>query len=190
MARRWLLLIYTVPTTPSRTRAFVWREIRRAGALLVRDGVAALPAGAEAERWVRETSRRIDGAGGTATIVMAKLKPSDERRIVAAFQKEREREYSEIVASCEALLLHLEREREHAVFTFEEFQELENDLEKIRRWYAMARSRDHFSTSTAKRAASAISDCEKRIAAYAERASALDSEPAVRARRRRRAKVT
>ena len=156
---------------------------------MVRDGVAALPAGAEAERWIRETSRRIDGAGGTATTVVAKLKPSDERRIVAAFQKEREREYSEIVASCEALLLHLEREREHAVFTFEEFQDLENDLEKIRRWYTLARARDRFGAPTAKRAASAIRDCEKQIAEYAERASAPEAEKSPRTRRRRRAKV-
>jgi hypothetical protein len=185
VARRWLLLIYTVPTTPSRTRAYVWREIRRAGALLLRDGVAALPAGADADRWVRETSRRIESAGGTATIATARLKPSDERRVVARFQQEREREYGEIVSSCEALLVHLEREREHAVFTFEEFEEFENDLEKIRRWYAMARARDRFAAPTAKRAASSIRDCERRIAAYAERASAPEAEPPVRARRRR-----
>jgi hypothetical protein len=93
------------------------------------------------------------------------------------------------VASCEGLVLHLEREQEHAVFTFEEFEELEGDLEKIRRWFAMARARDRFGAPAAKRAASAIADCERRIATFAERASASEVEPAVRRQRRRTATV-
>ena len=41
--RDWLLLIYTVPSQPSRLRATVWRELKKAGAVYLRDGVAILP---------------------------------------------------------------------------------------------------------------------------------------------------
>src|SRR4051812_8475836 len=122
MPRRWLLVIYTIPTTPSRTRAYVWREIRRAGALLLRDGVAVLPAGTETVRWARETSRRIESAGGTVTTAVATLEASDERRVKAAFQTEREREYGEIVSACQILVAHVEREHEHSGFTFDELE--------------------------------------------------------------------
>ena len=39
----WRLLIYTVPAQPSRKRAFIWRELKKAGAVYLRDGVCALP---------------------------------------------------------------------------------------------------------------------------------------------------
>ena len=36
----WLLLIYTVPSQPSRKRAAVWRDVKKAGAVYLRDGRA------------------------------------------------------------------------------------------------------------------------------------------------------
>src|SRR5438309_7457883 len=39
----WLLLIYTLPSQPSRKRAYVWRELKKVGAVYLRDGVAILP---------------------------------------------------------------------------------------------------------------------------------------------------
>lgn len=187
--RRWLLVIYTIPTTPSRTRAYVWREIRRAGALLLRDGVAVLPMGSDTERWARETSRRIEAAGGTVTTAVAALAAGDERRVTAAFQAEREREYGEIVASCRALVAHVEREREHAEFTFDELEELEADLEKIRRWRDMVRARDRFGAPSGKRATRAIADCARRIAAFGERASSGELPRLPRRTPKRRATV-
>ena len=123
MSRRWLLLIYTVPTTPSRTRAYVWRELRRKGALLVRDGVAALPESAAARTWASEAAKRIAAGGGTATASRATFGTPDERRLISAFQRERDREYAEIKSSCADLLAHIAREREHAAFSFEEMEE-------------------------------------------------------------------
>ena len=39
----WLLLVYTVPAEPSRLRAAVWRDLKKAGAVYLRDGVCVLP---------------------------------------------------------------------------------------------------------------------------------------------------
>lgn len=174
MSRRWLLLIYTVPTTPSRTRAYVWREIRREGALLLRDGVAALPDQRAARTWAVEVSKRITAGGGTATTATATFEATTERRLVAAFQKEREREYAEIGSACAGLLEHIAREREHAQFTFEELEELEADLGKIRRWFADVRKRDRFQAPAGSAAERAIGSCERRLARFAERASRED----------------
>lgn len=186
--KRWLLLIYTVPTTPSRTRAFVWREIRRAGALLVRDGVAALPVAPDTTRWARETGRRIEAAGGTATTAVASLDPNDERRVVAAFRADRDREYSDVVAACQGLITHVARESEHSAFTFDELQELEGDLEKIRGWNATVRGRDRFGAAGARRATRAIAEAERSIAAFAEHA-APEAPGIAEKRRRKRGKV-
>ncbi len=190
MSKRWLLLIYTVPTNPSRTRAYVWREIRRGGALLLRDGVAALPRAKDTLAWAEEAARAIIKGGGTATAASALFDAADERRLLQAFRRDRAREYEEIVESCEGLLAHIDREREHAVFTFEEVEELEADLDKIRRWYRAVQERDRFGTPAAKRAGSAIDDCAKRLAAFAERASEqeLRERPALARARGRKLK--
>ncbi len=174
MSLRWLLLIYTVPTTPSRTRAYVWREIRREGALLLRDGVATLPDRSAARSWAAEVAKRITAGGGTATTASATFGAAAERRLVAAFQKERGREYAEIASACAGLLEHIAREREHAQFTFEELEELEADLGKIRRWFADVRKRDRFKAPAGGGAERAISTCERRLARFAERASKED----------------
>ena len=174
MSRRWLLLIYTVPTTPSRTRAYVWREIRRKGALLLRDGVAALPESAAARRWAHEAAKRIASGGGTATASSATFGTADERRLISAFQVEREREYAEIRSSCAGLQAHIAREREHAEFSFEELEELEADLGKIQRWFAEVRERDWFKARAAHAAERALASCGRRLRGFAERASQVD----------------
>jgi hypothetical protein len=174
VSRRWLLLVYTVPTTPSRTRAYVWRELRREGALLLRDGVAALADGPAARRWAAEVAKRIGAGGGTATTATATFEAAPERRLVAAFQKEREREYAEIESACDGLLEHIAREQEHAQFTFEELEELEADLGKIQRWFADVRRRDRFQAPSARAAQRAIAVCERRLAEFGERASRED----------------
>src|SRR5258708_4972749 len=40
---RWLVLVVRVPADPSRHRVAVWRELRRAGAVLLGQGVWAVP---------------------------------------------------------------------------------------------------------------------------------------------------
>ncbi len=171
MSRRWLLLIYTVPTSPSRTRAYIWREIRRQGAALVRDGVAALPDGTRARRWAADAAKRIAAGGGRASAATASFGGADERRLIAAFQRERDREYAEIASSCAALLEHIEREREHADFSFEE---LEADLGKIQRWFADVCERDHFKAAGRRSAERAIASCQRKVTRFAERASEED----------------
>jgi len=169
-----LLLIYTVPTTPSSTRAYVWREIRRQGALLLRDGVAALLDTAAARHWAAGVGRRLGEGGGTATTAAATFSPADERRLVDAFRIERTREYAEIVSACVGLDEHIARERDHAEFTFAELEELEADLGKIRRWFAEVRARDRFGAASARSTERSIEVSARRLARFAERASAAE----------------
>ncbi len=41
--RRWLLLVYRVPSEPSSARSAIWRETKRLGALSLQHGVCLLP---------------------------------------------------------------------------------------------------------------------------------------------------
>src|SRR5262249_57473118 len=57
---RWLLLIYRVPSEPSRLRATVWRRIKSLGAIYLQNSAAALPR-SEERRVGREIRSVEDG---------------------------------------------------------------------------------------------------------------------------------
>ena len=169
MARAWLLLIYSVPTKPTRIRWHVWREIRRTGAVLLRDGVAVLPRGERAATWMHDVAQMIRAGGGKVQVATARFPALEERHLLRAFEEDRAREYDEIVDSCGALLEHVDREASHAEFTFAELAELEADLDKIRRWLEAAGGRDYFKSPSVKRAERTVERCEQKIARFAER---------------------
>ena len=56
---RWLLLIYRVPSEPTRLRATVWRRLKGLGAVYLQNSAAALPASQAAERALRKLRHDI-----------------------------------------------------------------------------------------------------------------------------------
>src|SRR5256885_8811284 len=65
----WVLLVYTVPATPSRKRAAVWREVKRLGAVYLRDGVCVLPDTAAARADLEALSQQVIALDGQSTLV-------------------------------------------------------------------------------------------------------------------------
>src|ERR1035438_10271005 len=65
----WLLLVYRVPSEPSRLRAAVWRRLKSLGAIYLQNSAAALPASIGAERALRKLRSQILEMGGTAALL-------------------------------------------------------------------------------------------------------------------------
>src|SRR5215207_10788299 len=65
----WTMLVYTVPAKPTRKRAAVWREVKRLGALYLRDGVCALPDTTAARAGLQALVDRVLLLEGEATLV-------------------------------------------------------------------------------------------------------------------------
>ena len=121
----WRLLIYTVPSEPSRKRAFVWRELKKAGAVYLRDGVAALPDRPATAGIIGAIAAKIDELGGEATLVPGvQLPPGRAEALVEASRAARQQEYAEVALESRRLLDHVELESEHRELTFA-------DLERI-----------------------------------------------------------
>ncbi len=146
----WLLLIYIVPSEPSRLRASVWRDLKKAGATYLRDGVGVLPQGEATLETFRAIAAKVAEFSGQATLVEgACLDPAREEAIVAEARAARTAEYEEIGREAEGFLEHVAREREHREFTFAEVEELEADLTKLKRWAEQVRARDYFGSGAA-----------------------------------------
>jgi hypothetical protein len=165
----WLLLIYTVPSQPSRKRAAVWREIKKAGGVYIRDGVAVLPERPETCAVFRAIAAKVEEFGGQATLVSeAQLEPARAAAVVAQLRASRTEEYAEIAREAELLLTHARQERAHRELSFTELQEIAEDLGKLRRWAAQVRARDHFDAEASAAVDELLKRCDQEVALLLE----------------------
>ena len=139
----WLLLIYRVPPEPTRLRSTVWRRIKSLGAIYLQNSVAALPASPANERSLRKLRREIVDMSGTAILLTAGAL-AGEAEVRGAFVTARNDEYAEIIDKCEDFLRQVQKEYDENHFTYAELEENEEDLVKLKNWFAKIVDRDVF----------------------------------------------
>lgn len=172
---RWLVLIYRIPSEPSRLRATVWRRLRSLGAVYLQNSVAALPAGAAGERAMRKLRHEITEMGGTAVLMHSEAL-AGETEVVAAFQAARDDEYDEIVDRCQDFLAQVEKEHVARHFSFAELEENEVDLIKLQSWFDKVRGRDAFGAPGRADAERALGECALALEGYASRVYEEETE--------------
>jgi DNA-binding transcriptional regulator PaaX len=171
----WLLLIYHVPSEPSRLRATVWRRIKSLGAIYLQSSVAALPASVAAERSLRRLRSEILDMSGSAILLSCSVL-AGRGDITSAFQTARNDEYEEIVDKCHDFLAGLRKEYAENHFSYAELEENEVDLVKLRTWLERVRERDAFGAEGLQTALSSLAECEEQLEAYAARVYAEEAE--------------
>ncbi len=171
----WLLLVYRVPSEPTRLRAAVWRRLKSLGAIYLQNSAAALPASVGAERALRKLRREILDMAGTAVLLSCSVL-AGEPEIMTAFQAARDDEYAEIVDKCEDFLEQVRKEYVAVHFTYAELEENEVDLVKLRNWLARVRERDVFGASGSQAAEQGLAACEQSLEEYAARVYAEEAE--------------
>lgn len=175
MEQQWILLIYTVPAAPSRKRAFIWRELKKVGAVYLRDGVCALPLGEGTLARLRAIAAKVEEFDGQATLVeAARLQPRRAAAIVAQARGDRAAEYAEIAGAAEGFLDHIRRETAHRAFILAEVKELGADLAKLRRWTGQVRARDYFGEAEAERVDALLARCDEALGAFLAAAAHRD----------------
>lgn len=165
---RWLLLVYRIPSEPTRLRAAVWRRLKSLGAVYLQNSAAALPAGEQAERALRRLRREILEMDGTAVLLSCSALIGDQD-VVALFQTARDSEYEEILDKCRDFHAGLDKEYAAMHFTYGELEENEVELAKLRSWYAKVSKRDAFGAPARASASEAIHGCEQALEAYTAR---------------------
>ena len=174
-ASDWLVLIYRIPSEPTRLRATVWRRLKGLGAVYLQNSVAALPAGSSSERALRKLRREILEMGGTAQL-LASQALAGQTDILAVFQAARDDEYEEIIDKCQDFHGQLQKEYDAAHFTYAELEENEEDLVKLRNWLAKITERDVFGAPRRAATLEAVATCEQALEDYAARVYAEEAE--------------
>lgn len=169
-ASEWLLFIYRVPSEPSNNRVSVWRELKRLGALYLQQCVCIVPALPECEQGIQSAARRVESLGGSHNFFrLTRLDPAEHERLVSGFRELSAKEYAEIVEECRTKFVkEIEFERFRENYTYEEAEEIREDLEKIRRWYARVVERDWFDSGEREAVAAELAQCERLLEEFEE----------------------
>ncbi|MGE5554005.1 MAG: Chromate resistance protein ChrB [Betaproteobacteria bacterium] len=166
----WLLLVYRLPSEPSKGRVAVWREVKKLGAVYLQNGVCLLPADSASEAAFAQLAERITGLGGEATLFRAALPdPERETALVAQFNRFRDQEYAEVCEQGEHFLAEVAKETRAGKFTFGELEEIEEDLEKLTRWLKKVAARDRFGAPGRERALARLAECQQAYEEFARR---------------------
>jgi hypothetical protein len=164
------VLIYRVPTEPASKRVAVWRDLKRLGALYLQQCACIFPDIPGVTQEVNQVAAKIPALGGeTFLLDVPRLQPEDEARIIEAFRAQRANEYAEIIEECETKFVkEIEFEHFRQNYTFEEAEEIEQDLEKIRRWYDRVRERDWFKAERRDEVETWLAKCQGLLARFEE----------------------
>jgi hypothetical protein len=166
----WRVLIYRVPTEPASKRVGVWRDLKRLGALYLQQCACIFPDIPGVTDEVNQVAAKIPALGGeTFLLEVPRLEPPDEARIIQSFRTLRANEYAEIIEECETKFVkEIEFEHFRQNYTFEEAEEIEQDLEKIRRWFDRVRGRDWFKADRRDEVESWLARCQGLLAQFEE----------------------
>ncbi|WP_409305758.1 Chromate resistance protein ChrB [Peribacillus sp. SCS-155] len=94
----WLHLVYKIPRNPSKTRVYVWRKLKRLGAVLLHDSVWCLPSNKKTKEQFQWLAVEIQELGGEASLWESQLLLGmKEEDIIQEFLHQVEQEYAEIL---------------------------------------------------------------------------------------------
>lgn len=167
----WHLIIYRLPTNPSRTRVAVWRELRRLGALPLQQSVSAIPDLGDLVTTLDAIEARMVSDGGSVyRFILSNLTEEQRAQLEQEWTALREHEFAEIIEECRTKFM---REIEFEIFrnnlTASEAEEIEADLDKIRAWFDRVAARDWFGAANRIECQAAIAECERRLDDFVER---------------------
>src|SRR3989449_213412 len=109
---RWLMLLATLPPTPTRHRVGVWRKLQRMGAVRLRGSAWILPETAETTELFQWLVQEIETIRGEATLVhVERIENMADEQVRALFHKARTVEYQAVVHGCREILAQLDRHR-------------------------------------------------------------------------------
>ena len=158
---KWLFFSYSLPSEPSKARVFVWRQLKKLGAVNYQT-VWVIPHSNESVNELRKLIETIEGYKGEGMLVEGKaLDKNQEERIHKAFMDSRNEEYNEVIEKCEDFFKEIKFEIERKNFIFAEVEENEEELEKLKQWLKKVEKRDFVKAPLGKTAIEKIKECEK-----------------------------
>jgi hypothetical protein len=106
--------------------------------------------------------------GGTAHLMVTEVL-AGASDVEQAYNTARDDEYEEIIDKCGDFLQQVEKEYVAEHFTYAELEENDEDLVKLRNWFAKVEARDVLGASRRAETVTALERCEAVLDGYATR---------------------
>jgi hypothetical protein len=169
MTYKWILFCPQLPATPSSPRVMVWRRMHSAGSVGLDNGLWILPYSETSARMIQEMRLYVLNQGGTCkTFLTDAYDEETETDIQSRFAHERAEEFFELKEQCIDFLAEIEKETKRKNFSFAEYEENEQDLEKLEAWFAKVQARVYSSGEPAVEAAAWIEKCRLALQGFAD----------------------
>lgn len=143
LVSNWTLLVYKIPSQPTRLRLQIWRKLQAMGALYLQNAVCLLPARPDLDENLHYVTQMIEETGGTCYLFSTSaLLPGSDARLIGEFQAIADDKIAEIVQRLEAIQTRLE-----AAATPSDLERVEGDLKRERISYLRARRQAYFGST-------------------------------------------
>ncbi len=164
MEHTWLLFCPQLPATPSSPRVMVWRRMHTAGAVGLDNGLWILPCNEASQKIVQEMQAYVQGQGGASRIFLATaFDEVTEAGIVKRFRQDRAEEYYELQEQCQDFLAEIDKEIGRQNYSFAEYEENAQDLEKLEAWFGKVKQRDFLGGDQAQEAEGWLDACRQAL---------------------------
>ncbi|MDP2857680.1 MAG: ChrB protein [Bacillota bacterium] len=103
----WLMLVYKLPADRSTRRVYVWRRLKRIGAIYLQDGTCVLPMNDRTREQFQWLAAEIVEMAGEAYACSAEFLAGDqEARVVDQFREQSRVAYHQVRADLEQVAAH------------------------------------------------------------------------------------
>ena len=138
----WIVILYEVPSEPSKLKVRVWRDFKKLGAIYPQMSLCILPNNDENIVKLDKISKLIHSEGKLIKITATELDKIEHDKLLGMYRKERDKQYDEIVEECEEFIDENNLNIKNNKFTQEEVDEMEEVLDGLFRWFGKALSLD------------------------------------------------
>ncbi len=159
----WLLFIYKVPSEPTKYRAYVWREIKKLGALYLQDGVCIVPDTDDVHLFIDDLAEKVVSFGGQEyTFLSTIFSKEKDQEMVELFNQARNAEYKELVPQIHRLQEYFEEE-EAWEYSDEQAKRIRDEFHKAQRQFQAIDARDYFGSEIGSQIRLLLEKCRKKM---------------------------
>jgi hypothetical protein len=130
----WLLVLYDVPSQPSRLKVRVWREFKGIGALYPPLSVCLIPDNTDNRERLAKMEELIAKNGKIMKLQGKSISEDDQNNILRVFRTERDKQYDEILEECQEFIDEIKSNIKNKKTVQEEVEEMHEVLDGLRRW--------------------------------------------------------